>query len=169
MSKEYRGEPVDSSDHLVDENNTELNEFEFGLIIANNAFQRWMVRCMSACGVKNLSPVDILVLHNVNHREGSKRLSDICFTLNIEDSHTVSDALRKLVHLGFVEDKKSGKEVFYATTGKGVELCHDYPKVRQQCLTRVIGAGSNEMGKLGRLLRSLSGFYDQAVRTATSL
>ena len=58
-----------SSLHLVSQKSPELSEFEFGLIIANNAFSRWMVRCISAAGVKDMAPVDVLVLHHVNHRD----------------------------------------------------------------------------------------------------
>ena len=46
--------PIISSSHLVSEKAVELSEFEFGLIIANNAFERWMTRCMAAAGVPDL-------------------------------------------------------------------------------------------------------------------
>ncbi len=39
-----------SSSHLVSERAGELSEFEFGLTVLHNAFNRWMVRCMSAAG-----------------------------------------------------------------------------------------------------------------------
>src|SRR5436190_161694 len=41
-----------SSEHLVSETSAELSEFEYGLIMAGNAFNRWMVRCMSAASAK---------------------------------------------------------------------------------------------------------------------
>ena len=34
-----------SSSHLVSPRSVELSEFEFGLIVAWNAFSRWAVRC----------------------------------------------------------------------------------------------------------------------------
>jgi predicted MarR family transcription regulator len=40
--------PIVSSAHLADNANPALSEFEFGLILASNAFQRWIVRCMAA-------------------------------------------------------------------------------------------------------------------------
>ena len=50
------GKRIVSSLHLVSDKSPELSEFEFGMIIANNAFSRWMVRYMSAAGVKDMAP-----------------------------------------------------------------------------------------------------------------
>ena len=44
--------PIVSSAHLVSEKSAELSEFEFGLMIASEAFNRWVVRCMGAAGVR---------------------------------------------------------------------------------------------------------------------
>ena len=101
-----------SSRHLADGEGWEASEFEFGLIIAFNAFSRWMVKCMAATGHTDMGHLEILVLHNVNHRGRDKRLSDICFLLNIDDTHTVNYALRKLSKAGLIESEKRGKEVF---------------------------------------------------------
>ena len=84
--KEKQKHPIVSSAHLVSARSSELSEFEYGLIITNNAFQRWISRCMSASGMPDLNPTDILVLHNVNHRGRPKKVADICFNLNIEDN-----------------------------------------------------------------------------------
>jgi predicted MarR family transcription regulator len=70
----------------------ELSELEFGLIIASHAFGRWMTRCMAGAGVKDMTETEILVVHHVNHRGREKKLADICFVLNIEDTHVVSYA-----------------------------------------------------------------------------
>lgn len=165
-------QPIVSSSHLVSEKSTELSELEYGLIIAGHAFQRWMVRCMDACGVHDLNPTDILVLHNVNHRGRAKKVADICFNLNIEDTHTVSYSLRKLVKLNLVKTRKQGKENFFATTKEGEQLCLSYREIRETCLVDslgALGAGNDEIGELAKLLRSLSGLYDQAARAAASL
>ena len=102
-----------TSAHLVSEKSPELSEFEFGLIIATNAFNRWVTRCMGAAGVKDMAAVDVLVLHHTNHRGIEKRLADICFVLNIEDTHVVSYSLKKLMAAGYVRSQKKGKEVFF--------------------------------------------------------
>ena len=161
-----------SSRHLADGENWQVSEFEYGLIIANNAFNRWMQRCMAASGGAELSPLEILVLHNTNHRDREKRMSDIAFLLNIEDSHTVTYALRKLVKLDLLSAEKRGKEVFYKTTDQGRALCTKYRDVRAQCLLETLphtGLNGDELRDIAASLRALSGLYDQASRAAASL
>jgi predicted MarR family transcription regulator len=160
-----------SSAHLADPGTEELSEFEYGLILAHNAFERWLVRCMAAAGYPDLSRVDILVLHSVHHRGRPKRLADLCFVLNIEDSHVVNYALRKLAQLDLVTRARPGKEVFYATTPTGDEACRRYREVRQACLLAVPTPPTDHsgLGETAGLLRALSGLYDQAARAATSL
>jgi predicted MarR family transcription regulator len=164
--------PIVSSAHLVSEKSAELSEFEFGLMIASEAFNRWVVRCMGAAGVRDLSTLDVVVLHSVNHRGREKRLNDICFVLNIEDAHLVTYALKKLARLGLVERNRRGKEVVFATTPAGRDMCC----ATARCATPLIEALSalgtidnREIGDLARVLRALSGIYDQAARAATSL
>lgn len=142
------------------------------MIIAYNAFSRWMTRCMSAAGNTDLTPLEILVLHNANHRGRDKRLTDICFILNIEDTHTVNYALRKLMKMELLTSEKRGKEVFYRTSQSGEDLCKAYGTIRDQCfldgLSRTDMTGA-EMREIAASLRSLSGQYDQASRAAASL
>mgnify|MGYP002148539464 CR=1 FL=1 len=101
-----------SSAHLVSPKSPELSEIEFGMIIATHAFNRWMIRCMNAAGAKDMTPVDVLVMHHINHRSSAKRLADICFVLNIEDTHVVSYSVKKLIGMNLVTGTKRGKEVF---------------------------------------------------------
>lgn len=161
-----------SSRHLAEGDGWEASEIEYGMIIAYNAFSRWMTRCMSAAGNTNLTPLEILVLHNTNHRERGKRLNDICFVLNIEDTHTVNYALRKLLKMDLLLTEKRGKEVFYSTSPAGATLCEAYRKVRARCfldgLSRLDMTGE-EMREMAASLRALSGQYDQASRAAASL
>ncbi|OWU85646.1 transcriptional regulator [Oceanicola sp. 22II-s10i] len=161
-----------SSRHLAEGEGWEASEFEYGLIIAYNAFSRWMVKCMGAAGGGELSALEILVLHNVNSRGRDKRLTDICFLLNIEDTHTVNYALRKLLKAGLLEGDKRGKEVFYSTTAEGESLCEAYRKVRNQCLLEGLqhmDLSGDELRDIATRLRALSGQYDQASRAAASL
>ena len=161
-----------SSAHLAAGKSVELSEFEFGLIIAGNAFNRWMTRCMAAAGVSDMTTVEVLVLHHVNHRDRPKKLADIAFILNIEDTHVVNYALKKLQNLGLLASEKRGKEVLYSTNEKGHALCKKYFEIREQMLVSSL-ADTNEdpltLHELARLLRSLSGLYDHASRSATSL
>jgi len=162
-----------ASAHLVAADAAELSEFEYGLMVSAAAFNRWIVRCMAAAGAPDLGALDVMVLHTVNHRGRAKRLADICFTLNVEDTHLVNYALKKLVKAGFVAADRHGKETRYATTEDGGALCQRYRAVRETCLIETVAAlGAVENAEIGRaasVLRALSGLYDQAARAATSL
>ncbi|KIN63648.1 putative transcriptional regulator [Sulfitobacter noctilucicola] len=161
-----------SSRHLAEGEGWEASELEYGMIIAYNAFTRWMARCMTAAGNAELTPLEILVLHNTNHRGREKRLTDICFLLNIEDTHTVNYALRKLLKSGLLASDKRGKEVFYRTSEEGAALCEAYRAVRKSCfldgLSRVDTTG-DDLREIAAGLRAISGQYDQASRAAASL
>lgn len=164
--------PIVSSAHLVSERSPELSELEFGLTMTAHAFNRWMVRCMAAAGHPGLAPIDVLTLHLANHRGREKRLSDLCFMLNVEDSHIVNYALKKLARLGLVAGEKRGKEIFWSATEAGQAACARYREVRERCLIgslRAAGLENREIGETADRLRALSGLYDQAARAATSL
>ncbi|MEM6408960.1 MAG: winged helix DNA-binding protein [Pseudomonadota bacterium] len=161
-----------SSRHLAEGEGWEASEIEYGMIIAYNAFSRWMTRCMAASGNQDLNALEILVLHNTNHRGRDKRLSDICFLLNIEDTHTVNYALRKLMKTGLLTSEKRGKEVFYRTSAEGAALCETYRDVRERFFLEGLShldMTGEEMRKMAARLRALSGQYDQASRAASSL
>ncbi len=162
-----------SSAHLVAEEAAETSELEYGLFVATNAFNRWIVRCMTAAGTADLGALDVMVLHTVNHRDRPKKLADICFTLNIEDAHTVNYALKKLLKLALIEGERQGKERFYRTSEQGEAACRRYREVRDSCLIETLTAlgsvDTKEIGDAARVLRALSGLYDQAARAATSL
>lgn len=173
QSDDPAGATIVSSSHLADGGAPALSEFEYGLIISSNAFHRWIVRCMAAAGFPDFNALDVLVVHSVNHRGRDKRLADICFVLSIEDSHLVSYALKKLIKSGLVEGERRGKETFFHTTAKGAKACARYRAVREACLVETARALGNfdeeEITSLARLLRALSGLYDQAARAAASL
>lgn len=164
--------PVVSSAHLAAGALPGLSEVEFGLILAGHAFDRWMVRCMGAAGVPDLSAVDVLVLHTVRHRDRPKKLADICLVLGIEDTHVVSYAIKKLARAGLVASKRAGKEKLVAATKAGADACQRYHEIREQLLVKPVsatGLPGPRLSELGALLRALSGHYDQAARSATSL
>ncbi len=164
--------PIVSSAHLAAGSLPGLSEVEYGLILANHAFERWMVRGMAAAGVPNLSPVEVLLLHTVRHRDRPKKLADICLVLGIDDTHVITYAIKKLVTAGLVTSKRVGKEKLVAATKEGAEACERYREVREQLLARPVkaaGLPDVALSDLGSLLRTLSGHYDQAARAATSL
>ncbi len=158
-----------SSNHLADGDNWQMSEFEYGLIVAFNGFNRWIGHCMSAAGNAELGPLEILVLHNINHRKRAKKLADVCFMLNIEDTHTVNYALKKLIKADLIAREKSGKEMYYSATEAGIKLCDEYRKVRAQCLIDQSPVDAESLREIAANLRALSGMYDQASRAAASL
>ena len=164
--------PIVSSAHLVSARSAEMSEFEFGLIVAGNAFHRWVVHCMAAAGLRDLTPLDVVVLHHVTHRARDKRLADICFIMNVEDTHVVNYSLKKLLALGVVASSKNGKDVTYAATEMGRAHVQRYREIRESCLIDALNADdglNRDIGELARLLRVLSGMYDQAARAAASM
>jgi predicted MarR family transcription regulator len=165
-----RSAGIVSSSHLVSPRSLELSEFEFGLIVAWNAFSRWAVRCMAAAGTPDLTITDVLLIHHICHRARNKRLADIAFVLNYEDTHVVAYSLKKLVAAGLAQTEKQGKEVLYSPTPHGEALIQKYREVREACLIQSLDTELNaDIGEMARLLRTMSGMYDMAARAATSL
>jgi len=92
--------------------------------------------------------------------------------LNVEDTHVVTYALKKLIKAGYVISEKAGKELLFSTTAEGQALCMKYREVRERCLIDVqveSGIANQAIGEAAQLLRSASGLYDTAARAAASL
>jgi predicted MarR family transcription regulator len=164
--------PIVSSAHLAAGAMPSLSELEFGLILLGHAFDRWMVRCMAAAGVPDLSPLDVLVIHTIAHRDKPKRLADICLVLSIEETHLVTYSVKKLNSHGLIVSGRSGNEKTVALTRKGEGLIRAYTRLREQLLvTPVKSSGSDprRLSEVAALMRAMSGHYDQAARAAASL
>ena len=171
LTSEFNG-PVVSSAHLAAGAMPALSEFEFSAIMISHAFDRWIVRCMAAAGVSDMSPVDVMVLHIVHHRSKAKRLADICLVLNIEDTHVVSYAIKKLTRLKLVSSQKHGKEKLIVTTDAGARVCKRYHEIREALLVRsveTLGLDQQALSRIAAQMRVISGHYDQAARAAASL
>ncbi len=164
--------PIVSSAHLAEGALPALSEFEFGLILASHAFHRWMMRCIAAAGVPDLSPLDVLILHTVNHRGRAKRLADICLVLSIEETHLVSYGVKKLQSAGLVTSGRAGKEKTVEITGKGRDICKKYREIRDKLLIGPLSTTTldkEQLSEIAAMMRALSGHYDQAARAAASL
>ena len=164
--------PVVSAAHLADGAMPPLSEMEFALTVLGNAFQRWTVRCMAAAGIAGLAPLDVLILHAANHRSREKTLSDICMMFNIEDTHVVAYALKKLEALGLIKTGRRGKEKTVSVTNEGETACLRHREVREALLVssvRALNFDDVEVSRIAALMRTLSGQYDQAARAAASL
>lgn len=149
----------------------DLSEFEYGLITLMYGFQRWVQNCMGAANVHGLNALDILVMHTVNHRARGKRLAEICMVLNIDDSHLVTYALKKLAAAGLVLVTPQGRERHYETTDAGERACLEYRKVRENFLVPSLSWVSGRDGAVtdtAAFLRMMTALYDQAGRFATA-
>jgi predicted MarR family transcription regulator len=162
-----------SSAHLVSERCPELSQLEFALIMVSHAFNRWLVRCMAAAGLADLTALDVLVLHHVKHHDRAKKVAEICFILNIEDTHTVVYALKKLADPDhrLIESEKRGKEVFYSVSSLGEKYIERYRVLRETCLMESVKAAGKrqQIGEAAQILRTAAALYDQAARAAASL
>ena len=164
--------PVVSAAHLADGAMPALSEVEFALTVLSNAFHRWIVRCMSASGVPGLAAIDVLVLHAANHRDREKTLADICMMFNVEDTHIVAYALKKLEALDLISTGRRGKEKTVKVTETGADACRRYREVREGLLVssvKGLAFDEQDISHVAALMRALSGQYDQAARAAASL
>ena len=164
--------PVVSASHLADGAVPALSEMEFALTLLGNAFHRWLVRCSDAAGISGLTAMDVLVLHAANHRGREKTQADICLMYNIEDSHVVAYAVKKLAGMKLLETGRRGREKTVRVSEAGAEACRRYREVREALLVEAVASIDMEDGKISAaaaLMRSLSGQYDQATRSAASL
>lgn len=164
--------PIVSAAHLASGAMPSLSEMEFAITMMVNAYHRWMVRCMAGAGIDALSPLDVQILHLVNHRGRQKSQADLCLLLNIEDTHTVTYALRKLENAGLVKSGRRGKEKTAQITRAGEKACLDYRQIREELLVaplQQLGLDETEVSRLSAVVRTLSGQYDQAARSAAAL
>lgn len=165
-------EPIVSSAHLAEGASPALSEFEFGLIIILHAFERWVVGCMAASGIPNLSKTEVLILHIVRSRDRPKRFSDIARILDIEEIHIITYAVRKLEAAKLLSTKREGKEKVVSATRQGIEVCARFAAVREQLLVKPLrssGPTEEVLSDIGEKLRTLSGYYDQAIRAAATV
>lgn len=165
-------EPIVSSAHLAAGGSPALSELEYGLILASHAFHRWMVRCMAAAGVPGLTPIEVMLLNTVRHRDRPKTLADICLVLDIEDTHVANYALRKLEAAGLVRTGRAGKAKTTEITEAGSAALARYFDVRERLLVRateVSGMSQSSLSDGAAQLRALSGTYEQAARAAATL
>jgi len=149
-----------------------MSEVEYGLILASHAFSRWMVRCMAAAGLPGLSPIEVLILHSIRHRDREKKLADICLVLDIEDTHIATYAIRKLENAGLLTTGKAAKEKTVQITAKGADACARYAQIRERLLvvsTANARPSEETLSEVAALLRFMSGAFNQATRSAITL
>ena len=143
-----------SSEHLVSESSAELSELEYGLIMASNAFNRWMVRCMSAAGAKDMTAVEVSLLHHVNHRDRKKKLAaQICQALEVhtEIEHEIfypaflEATEEEDIHHEAEVEHESAKKLIAEIEGSGPD--DDYYDAKVKVLSEMIKHHVNEEEK----------------------
>ena len=147
-----------------------LSELEFSMIVSINGFMSWVSDCAEAAGGRGMGPLDVLVLHAVNQRARNKRLADICLVLNVEDSHTVACALKKLEDYGYATHRQDGRDRIYQSSPDGDAFCQRYLEVREKSLVESLKVDEVDFAKLdetARTLNRMARYYAHASRTAT--
>lgn len=153
------------------ERSARIWDLEFLLTVTNNAFQRWAVRCMASSGEAGLAPLEVMVLHAVNRRAQHGTTSDLALLLNLDDSHLISYALKKLEARELVKSQKRSKEKTISVTARGASVCEAYIETREQCLMQMLRLSDfdqEDFKHLERTLRLLAGSFDHAARAAIS-
>ena len=155
--------------HLGPES-TRLSELEFAMIVSINGFHSWVSHCAEAAGGRGMGPLDVLVLHAINLRARNKRLADICLVLNVEDTHTVAYALKKLEDYGYATHAQDGRDRIYQSSPDGDAFCARYLEVRERSLVESLKIDDVDFGKLddtAKTLNRMARYYAHASRAAT--
>lgn len=149
----------------------DLSDFEYALITLMFGFQAWTENCMDAADFRGLKSLDILVLHAVNHRARSRRLTEVCMVMNIDDTHLVGYALKKLIAADLVVAHVQGRERVFEATAKGEAACLAYRKIRESYLVPSLEWISNSTERsrqAANFMQAMTALYAQAGRIATA-
>jgi len=147
-----------------------LSELEFAMIVSINGFMSWVSHCADAAGGRGMGPLDVLVLHAINLRARNKRLADICLVLNVEDTHTVAYALKKLEEYGYATHRQDGRDRIYESSPDGDAFCARYLELREASLVeslRVDELDFNALDDAAKTLNRMARYYAHASRAAT--
>jgi len=99
-------------------------------------------------------------------------LRDICLVLDIEDTHVVTYAIRKLQAAGLLTTGRTGKEKTVKITERGAQACKTYAEVRKHLLvdsTANARPAEQTLSETAAILRFISGAFNQAARAAATL
>jgi len=162
---------LSQSDHEVF-----VTEIEFALFRAFAAFSRWMddLALCSSDADGSCNGIDFAVLNVIRMHDRPKALSDIARLLNRDDLSNMQYTLRKLIKAGLVEKvggESQRKGVTYRVTEQGAVATERYAAFRRELLipmTQSLAEGEQKMDEVAKVLRLLSGIYDQAACVAAS-
>lgn len=143
---------------------------EFGLIIAWHAFARWMMRCMTTAGVKDMTPIDVLVLHHASHRDSEKRLAEIPLRARRRGHPRRLLLAAQLAGLGLVQSVKKGRRRSSPSPSGAARSAWRTATYARPADARFTGSPEDnaQIGELARPPRTLSGRQRQAARAAST-
>jgi predicted MarR family transcription regulator len=109
------------------------------------------------------------VLHIIGRASDPRKTADICFVMNVEDTHIVTYAVKKLVKAGLVKSIRSGKDAFFTITEAGGEKMMAFAEVKRKLLVDAMEKFAEQetsMEDLAEKMRRLAAIYEQAARRA---
>jgi predicted MarR family transcription regulator len=146
-----------------------ITRFEQSLQVVKNSFEQWVRRCGARAGMIGFASIEIEVLHIIGRAKEARRIADICFVLNVEDTHIVTYAVKKLLKAGLVESKRSGKDALFSITRVGGERMLAYAEVKRQLLLEAAERFSEQdidLETLAEKMHVLASIYEKAARSA---
>lgn len=146
-----------------------ITRFEQSLQVLKNSFEQWVRRCGARAGLAGFASIEIEVLHIIGRAKEARRIADICFVLNVEDTHIITYAVKKLIKAGFVQSNRSGKDAFFSITQTGGERVLAYAEIKRQLLLDASERFSEqeiELEALAEKMQLLASLYEQAARRA---
>ncbi len=149
----------------------QLSNMELALTVLWNAVRRWLLQSGQGGEPKGLSELDVFIVHLLVFRDRPLRVADLAFALSIDDVHQVTYSLKKLTRLGMIGGTRSGKEMFYTASEEGRRHYDAFIADRTTYLEpsmRLFADGGHDLATLTVFLRTLSGVYEQAARSAAS-
>jgi predicted MarR family transcription regulator len=159
--------------HLATNADDELaTSFEFALMQAYEAYQRWVVQGQRLVSYNELNFNEIVVLHIVRMQERAKDAATIAKLVNRDDLPNVLYNLRKLVSIGLINKIRIGAGTYFEITEQGRIETDRYAELRRDLLVANMHEITQFREKLKTatdLMHSLTGCYDTAARETAGM
>ena len=150
-----------------------FTDFEFAIIRAAAAFDRWQKDCLACCLEGGLSAMENAVLHIIRMHDRPKSISDIARLMNRDDISNLQYSLRKLNTAQLIKrsDKRDSKRsATYTITGKGKQISDQFAEFRRDLLlnlTDSIKDFDTDVVVASKILNIIAGLYDHASSIAS--
>jgi predicted MarR family transcription regulator len=149
-----------------------MTDLEYAILRVFEGFGRWQSECLAAVSGATITGPENILLHVIAMKDRPKTIHDIELLTNRTDTPNVQYGLRKLIKLGFVEKRGSGRVgVFYRCTPKGVSVCKTYADLRKKLLLGAVKALPKfeaDSAKCTAHLEAIEKIYASASREAAT-